>query len=76
MDPMPVFVSRSGRRRPVLRWSGIALAILLAGFLVAVGIALITTVETPRAKLPGKTVPGGDDQRERRPASVVGGAAR
>jgi hypothetical protein len=75
MDPKPVFVSPSGRRRPVLRWSGITLAILLAGYLFAVGIALITTVDTPRAQLPRQPVPGDGERGERHKGSRADGTA-
>jgi hypothetical protein len=76
MDHKPVFVSTSGRHRPALRWSGIALAILLGGYLVVVGTALLTTVDTPRAELPGRTATGGDDQRERRETPRPRGTTR
>jgi hypothetical protein len=65
MDPKPVFVSGSVWRRPVLRWCGIAVAILLAGYLIVVGKALLTTVETPPAQPSGESGPGGE---EREPA--------
>jgi hypothetical protein len=47
MDEHPIFVGGSGRRRLVLRWSGITAAILLAGLLVCVGLAMITEVTVP-----------------------------
>jgi hypothetical protein len=47
MDEYPIFVTGSGRRRLVLRWSGIAVAIMLAGLLCCVGIAMISEVTVP-----------------------------
>lgn len=50
-----------------LRWSGIAVAGLLAMYLVVVGITLITKVTVPQAELPAKTnthTPGHDDSRD------------
>lgn len=52
-----------------LRWSGIAIAGLLATFLVVVGITLITKVTVPQAELPDKTnthMPGHDDSPDGR----------
>jgi len=68
MDPKPVFVGGSVWRRLLLRWCGIALAILLAGYLIVVGNALITTVETPPAQPSRQDVPAADREGEREPA--------
>jgi hypothetical protein len=47
MDEDPIFVGGTGRRGLVLRWSGITAAILLAGLLVCVGLAMISEVTVP-----------------------------
>jgi hypothetical protein len=47
MDEEPIFVGGSGRRRFVLRWSGITAAILLAVLVVCVGLAMIFRVTVP-----------------------------
>jgi hypothetical protein len=56
MEQKPVFVDVSGWRRSVLRWTGMAVAGLLAAYLVVVGNALISSVSVPRVKLPHKTL--------------------
>lgn len=64
VDPKPVFVDGSRWRRPTLRWLGIIVAVALAVFLWVVGLALLSTVTVPPAKLPQPVgaAPAGPDE--------------
>lgn len=52
LDPEPVFVDPSGRRRRIVRRAGIALGCLLAAYLVIVAFGLVTGARAPLTPWP------------------------
>jgi hypothetical protein len=78
MDPKPVFVAGPRWRRPALRWLGIIVAGVLAVYLWVVGLALLSTVTVPPAKLSPavSTSLSGQDEPRERPSSPQGSQPR